>query len=137
MVGTFPYHAERKRINRTVEIVRVLVPTAQRWGRSDAPCAWQRTGNVDVGHLSEAEIEEIIAECAGLQRGGELEVEGHESLATNGQVVAFDARDRFRVLTIVGKGVVALGEFLDQFSDQNCPFLTNIPKMVIVRCCRY
>jgi len=62
VVGTFPYNTERKEINRVVELVRAAVPTGRRWGRSDAPFAWGRTGNIDVGHLSEAEIEETLAE---------------------------------------------------------------------------
>ena len=39
--------------------------------------------------------------------GGELEVEGHDPVATRDQVVGFDARGRFRIQPLIGRGVVA------------------------------
>ena len=37
-----------------------------------------------------------------------MEVDGHDPVETKGRVVAFDARDRFRVSRIVGQGVVVV-----------------------------
>ena len=44
----------------------------------------------------------------GESSGGELEVEGCDPVATANQVVGFDARDRFRVQPVMGRGVVVV-----------------------------
>jgi hypothetical protein len=67
-------------------------------------------GQTTTDHCKQWQWSEGIVYAWGVGEfsGEELEVGSHESVPTMGQVVAFDARDRFRARPIIGQGVVAV-----------------------------